>query len=367
MSSGKLVSLLLHLHTDRYLQFQKVEGSFVYKNGEVQKVPATDSEALKSPLMGFMEKRRCRKFFMFTQDYDATKPDTHQGKDLKRISALQLFNEFSLSPDTIDFIGHAMALFLDDDYLKGPAEHLVERVQLYAESLARYGTSPYLYPLYGLGELPQAFARLCAVCGGTYMLNKPIESVTYDEATKTHIVRSEGEDVRTKMIIADPTYFPDRVKKVGQVIRCICIITHPISNTGDVNSVQIIIPQKQVNRKNDIYVAMVSSTHQVASKGHYLAIISTTCETSNPMAEIEPALKLLNPIVEKFMWVSDLFEPLDDGKESGIFISRSYDATSHFESSCYDILDIYHRATGVEFDFSKVNRGGEEDEQPDAI
>ena len=30
----------------------------------------------------------------------------------------------------------------------------------------RYGKSPYLYPLYGLGELPQAFARLAAVYGG---------------------------------------------------------------------------------------------------------------------------------------------------------------------------------------------------------
>jgi Rab GDP dissociation inhibitor len=37
----------------------------------------------------------------------------------------------------------------------------VERVQLYYSSLTRYegGKSPYLYPLYGLGELPQGFAR----------------------------------------------------------------------------------------------------------------------------------------------------------------------------------------------------------------
>ena len=36
-------------------------------------------------------------------------------------------------------------------------------------------TSPYLYPLYGLGELPQAFARLAAVHGGTYMLNRDLD------------------------------------------------------------------------------------------------------------------------------------------------------------------------------------------------
>lgn len=45
----------------------------------------------------------------------------------------------------------------------------------------------------------------------------------------------------------------DRVKKVGQVIRVICILSHPIANTGDINSCQIIIPQNQVNRKHGEY------------------------------------------------------------------------------------------------------------------
>ena len=42
-----------------------------------------------------------------------------------------------------------------DTYLAKPALDLIERCKLYGESLARYGKSPYLYPLYGLGELPQ--------------------------------------------------------------------------------------------------------------------------------------------------------------------------------------------------------------------
>jgi len=36
--------------------------------------------------------------------------------------------------------------------------------QLYAESLARFqGGSPYIYPLYGLGELPQVFFFFCTL------------------------------------------------------------------------------------------------------------------------------------------------------------------------------------------------------------
>lgn len=55
---------------------------------------------------------------------------------------------------------------------------------------------------------------------------------------------------RCKQLICDPSYIPDRVRKAGQVIRIICILSHPIKNTNDANSCQIIIPQNQVNRKS---------------------------------------------------------------------------------------------------------------------
>lgn len=59
-------------------------------------------------------------------------------------------------------------------------------MQLYYEGLSRYEKSPYIYPLYGLGELPQAFARLAAIYGGTYMLNKPVTKVVYNDKGEVH-------------------------------------------------------------------------------------------------------------------------------------------------------------------------------------
>jgi Rab GDP dissociation inhibitor len=44
--------------------------------------------------------------------------------------------------------------------------------------------------------------------------------------------------------------------------------------------------------------------------------------------------------------VADLEEPIEDGKKDNVYISRSYDATSHFESVCGDVKDIYKRLTG---------------------
>lgn len=49
----------------------------------------------------------------------------------------------------------------------------------------------------------------------------------------------------------------------------------------------------------DIYVCMISSAHNVAAQGKYIAIASTTVETADPEKEIKPALDLLEPIEQK--------------------------------------------------------------------
>lgn len=68
MANGKLIRVLLHtkvVSEERSMvEFKGVQGSYVLNKGRVEKVPASDYEALRSPLMGLFEKRRARKFFM---------------------------------------------------------------------------------------------------------------------------------------------------------------------------------------------------------------------------------------------------------------------------------------------------------------
>jgi Rab GDP dissociation inhibitor len=82
-----------------------------------------------------------------------------------------VLKKFELEPNTIDFIGHAVALFADDDFLRKPAIECIEKIKLYMDSIGRYGDSPFIYPLYGLGGIPEGFSRLCAIYGGTFILN----------------------------------------------------------------------------------------------------------------------------------------------------------------------------------------------------
>lgn len=355
MANGQLVKMLLFTEVTRYLDFKVVDGSFVYKANKIYKVPSSEAEALGSNLLGMFEKRRFRKFLLFVAAYDENDPKTQQDVDPAKSTMRDVYKKFDLSQDTIDFTGHALALYRTDDYLDQPCLEAINRIKLYSESLARYGKSPYLYPLYGLGELPQGFARLSAIYGGTYMLNRPVDELVL-ENNKVVGVKSSDEVARCKQLICDPSYVPDRVRKAGKVIRVICILSHPINSTSEAASCQIIIPQKQLGRKSDIYVCLISHTHNVAAQGKYIAIVSTTVETAQPEMEVQPALELLQPVDQKFVAISDLYEPLDDGTESQIFISQSYDATTHFETTCHDIKDIYRRMTGSEFDFENMKR-----------
>merc|ERR1719181_1249313 len=105
-----------------------------------------------------------------------------------------IYDAYGLDSNTQDFVGHAIALHVDESYKTRPCGETFSRIVLYAESVARYGTSPYLYPLYGLGELPQGFARLSAIYGGTYMLNRPIDGFDYGEDGKICAVRAPDPD-----------------------------------------------------------------------------------------------------------------------------------------------------------------------------
>ncbi len=364
MANGKLVKMLLHTKVTRYLEWKCVDASYVlqvskggfFSSGgkhQIHKVPATDSEALRSSLMGLFEKKRCRNFYIYCQDVVPEDPKTWGEIDLNRQPMSEVFKKFKLEENTIDFLGHAVALYRNDEYITQPAILTIKKMQLYMESLGKYGDSPFLYPIYGLGGLPESFSRLCAIHGGTYMLNTKVDEILF-EGGKVCGIRSGEESARAPMIICDPSYVKDleKTKATGKIIRCICILDHPIPNTHNATSGQIIIPQKQLGRKFDLYITMVSHAHAICAKGLFIAMISTTVETDKPELEIRPALDLLGPVLEMFVSITDTYVPTDDGRGDNLFVTASYDSTSHFESASDDVLRLYEIITGEKLDLT---------------
>lgn len=367
MASGDLVKILLKTKVARYLEWKSCDRSYVYQyqaagllSGAkyIHSVPTTPTEGLKSPLMGLMEKPRFINFVQFVQNWKDDDASTHQEVDPKRHTMAQVFEKFGLHEGTIDFIGHAVALRPNDAYLNQACGYTIKACQLYLESLLQYGGSPFIYPIYGLGGLPEGFSRLSAIHRGTYMLNKPVDGFVYDDDGKVCGVRSGDEVAKGKIVVCDPSYAdPAKSQARGHIIRVICILGAPIPQTqnsegGPAMSCQIIIPQKQLNRSNDIYCMMVSYAHCIAAKDKYVAIVSTVVETSDPMKEVKPALDLLGPILYQFPSISEFRVPVDDGTRDQVYVTASYDPTSHFEDASAEVLRMWTTITGEALDLT---------------
>lgn len=93
----------------------------------------------------------------------------------------------------------------------------------FARSMGRFGKGAYLCPLYGGGsEIAQAFCRVCAVYGGIYILNQPLDRFVVDQETKecTGIITKEGQEYKCKKLITGIDYlnassFPSKDEKLG--------------------------------------------------------------------------------------------------------------------------------------------------------
>ena len=81
MANGEMTKMLVHTDVTRYLEFKQI--AYVLRDGRIAKVPATEMEAIKSPLLGLFEKRRARNFFLWVQNYNEENPSTHQGELLR--------------------------------------------------------------------------------------------------------------------------------------------------------------------------------------------------------------------------------------------------------------------------------------------
>jgi len=362
MANGNLVKILLGTKVTRYLEFKCVEGSYVFKDKQLYEVPVTPAAALKSGLMGMFQKRRYKNFLTWVMDFSEDEEKTWDKLDLRKQSMREVYDYWKLDDNTKRFTGHAIALYPNDEYLDDTSRTIecLGKIQLYANSLARYEKSPYIYPVWGLGGLPEGFSRLAAVHGGTYMLRCPVTKINYGEDGKVMSLETANGTAKLKKggrVIADPSYFMDtikssepKVKTVGRVARWLCIMDHPVPNTKNAKSCQIILPMS--TKHGDIYISVQSNALSVTPKGMYTAMISSNVYTEKPREELMVAFKLLGPVLKEFFFVSDVYIPCNEPSKDNVYIPSSMDATTHFEAATKEVEFLYEKITGKSVDLS---------------
>lgn len=160
LSSGPFVSRLLEDEVAPYLEFKPVDSTWVAVDGVTERVPASKSDVFTSTSLTLLEKRAISRFFADVKDR------TGQGsRDRTLFDVLTTDFKFSCRLADIMVVAVALGSGRDMSELDGRAAILS-----YMSSIGRYGQTPFLAPVFGSGEWAQAYARQCAVLGGTQIL-----------------------------------------------------------------------------------------------------------------------------------------------------------------------------------------------------
>lgn len=388
LASSKIIELLKAQNLLEIIDFVTVDGAFIYTNS-LHLVPYNEKSTLKSGLISWLQKPFLANFFWKVRKFCEKKSLTFKN------DMTEEFKSFGLNEKSIDLVGHAIALNLNEEYLRKKPEETYANIEMYIRSLLTLeGKSPFLYPVYGLSELSQGFARRGGMKGVVFMLDTEVLQIEdnqgniietkeeyADEIQKLNLeiisglksnkntteyennsskidddlnsglerlmkdntppyiykltIKNNTSNITTNLytnqIIAHPSFFPSHTKKIYEINTCICIVKGPIKLSS--GSSHILFLAKDLKRKNDVFLAILGNKENVCPEGYNIAIISTKKE-NNEDKIFDEIVKKLGETVFRVNFVRDFCEGVKIGN---ISVFGSVDETTHFESMYREI------------------------------
>jgi RAB protein geranylgeranyltransferase component A len=266
----------------------------------LSRVPCSKNDVFGTKLLAPMEKRRFMKFIQLSMDY-ATKVSVeeeirqentdgeddqvesqeeihalnerhlNQGRSLSRpqnkavdTGELQILQEFienesmtfdefltqkyKLSPKLRAIVRYALAWEIDDSsttLAKG-----MTTLRKHLQALGRYGATAFLVPMYGSGELSQAFCRSAAVFGATYLLRRApfaikVENFNDNCDVDTSCERKNNAKERVSGIVLSSDTVVDEYNTKENLQQQ----QQPNSRTKTIKCSQVILPVKAMGAK----------------------------------------------------------------------------------------------------------------------
>ncbi|XP_055372850.1 rab proteins geranylgeranyltransferase component A [Condylostylus longicornis] len=308
-SSGKLVELLISSNISRYAEFRAIDNVCTIFEGQIRSVPCSRTDVFNSKDLTIIEKRLLMKLLSQCMTYEE---HPEEFSKYEGMTFLEFLHENRLTDKIIHCVLHSISMCSDNTGFKEG----MERIRKFLHGLGRYGNTPFLFPMYGCGEIPQCFCRLCAVFGGIYCLKKQIDKIKIEEKyadekieyeihleSDNHIIRSKNlvignGDIGTCLPQNFQNTLEDR-KKCGNLARAIFITSSPFGNEtinsggGGVNFLRI------PDNINSVSIIQLSHYSGTCPKGLYLTHITSPSATGNAKKDlkqyIEQIFDLENP------------------------------------------------------------------------
>jgi RAB protein geranylgeranyltransferase component A len=204
-------------------------------NGKLDVVPSSRADIFNKKNVTIIEKRLLMKFITQCVEYGkegTKKEESFQFPDDGKF--VDLMKQQKLTDNLIHYLLHSMCMGnLETTFKDG-----LERITSYLTSIGRYGNTPYLFPMFGCGEIPQCFCRLCAVFGGIYWLGQPISDVQVVEEGDEKTVTIKLNDTKIsakKMVCGFESKFLTESQPNEHISRAVIITSTPFGGSS-VNS-----------------------------------------------------------------------------------------------------------------------------------
>ncbi|XP_023386963.1 rab proteins geranylgeranyltransferase component A 1 isoform X5 [Pteropus medius] len=296
-SRGLLIDLLIKSNVSRYAEFKNITRILAFREGRVEQVPCSRADVFNSKQLTMVEKRMLMKFLTFCMEYEEH-PDEY--KAYEEITFSEYLKTQKLTPNLQYFVLHSIAMISERasstiDGLKATKNFLC--------CLGRYGNTPFLFPLYGQGELPQCFCRMCAVFGGIYCLRHSVQCLVVDkESGKCKaIIDQFGQRIMSKHFLVEDSYFSENTcshVQYRQISRAVLITDRSVLQTDSDQQISILTVPAEEPGTSAVRIIELCSSTMTCMKGTYL--VHLTCTSSETArGDLEPVVqKLFTPYAE---------------------------------------------------------------------
>uniref|UniRef100_A0A8C0K6Z5 Rab proteins geranylgeranyltransferase component A n=1 Tax=Canis lupus dingo TaxID=286419 RepID=A0A8C0K6Z5_CANLU len=282
-SRGLLIDLLIKSNVSRYAEFKNITRILAFREGRVEQVPCSRADVFNSKQLTMVEKRMLMKFLTFCMEYEKH-PDEY--KAYEEITFSEYLKTQKLTPNLQYFVLHSIAMTSETasntiDGLKATKNFL--------HCLGRYGNTPFLFPLYGQGELPQCF-----------LIDKN-EKDKNEIYSRFAIIDQFGQRIISKHFLVEDSYFSENTcshVQYRQISRSVLITDRSVLKTDSDQQISILTVPGEEPGTFAVRVIELCSSTMTCMKGTYL--VHLTCTSSKTAREdLEPVVqKLFTPYTE---------------------------------------------------------------------
>jgi len=275
-SAGPLVKTIIKANITHYAEFKVVDRILMWRDNFIVEVPCNRSDVFTSSFLSMIEKRTLMKFLTFCLENEEME-ESDQRKPFK-----EFLTSKRLSENLQSFIIYSIAMVKPDD----ETEIAMAQTRSFLSSLGHYGKTPFLWALFGTGEIPQMFCRMSAVFAGLYCLDKvPVHMVLSEaEVVETETgkrvcknVLIDKHEVHCKYLVADPTYIPSCFIKFNEsqrVSKAILVVSHSLAYSSSEHLSFLTIPPLE-GKKESVRVIEVGPSSSACPTGLYIVYLSS--------------------------------------------------------------------------------------------